>query len=103
MFHINECSKHPNFCVAYTLGYYFLNFEHSSPIILNEISDQEVIVFASELLLTEEMLLSNLGEILQLNISEMAKYFDLPIIVVQVKMDKISGANLIFPHLYIEH
>ncbi|MCC2251771.1 ImmA/IrrE family metallo-endopeptidase [Virgibacillus sp. AGTR] len=94
--HINPNIKNKEYFIAYMLGYFFLHAKPNTSIIFNKIENKEAIIFASELLLTDEMILAYEKKFKKGAIEEIAKLFNLPIPVVQVKLNGFYGNQFIF-------
>ncbi|WP_373895168.1 ImmA/IrrE family metallo-endopeptidase [Virgibacillus sp. CBA3643] len=98
LIHIHTNAPHKKFSIAYILGYFFFNFDPDNSVLFDSLEDQEAITFATELLLTDEIIFANLDQVRKLTIGEIAKFFNLPIPAIQIKINGISDGRILFPY-----
>nr|WP_240455858.1 hypothetical protein [Virgibacillus sp. Bac332] len=96
LIHINPRVKNKNFCIAYMLGHFFFNFNPDQSVLFIKMNNPETIVFATELVLTDEILFSQLSKISTISLKEIASFFNLPIQAIKIKLDGISNNRIIF-------
>lgn len=78
------------------LGHFFFNFNPDQSVLFIKMNNPETIVFATELVLTDEILFSQLSEISTISLEEIACFFDIPIQAIKVKLNGISNSRIIF-------
>ncbi|UJL47083.1 ImmA/IrrE family metallo-endopeptidase [Virgibacillus sp. NKC19-16] len=98
LIHIHTNAPHKKFSIAYILGYFSFNFDPDNSVLFDGLENQEAITFATELLLTDEMILANLNQVRKLTTGEIAKFFNLPVPAIQIKINGISDGRILFPH-----
>lgn len=96
LFHVNQSTSYKDFYIGYLLGHYFFNFK---PIIFSNANNHEAFAFATELLLTDEVLFSTLKKVKTLSIEDMSQSFHLPVSAIKVKLKSIPNSKIIFPRL----
>ncbi|MBM7634436.1 ImmA/IrrE family metallo-endopeptidase [Geomicrobium sediminis] len=99
LIHINSKANYKDYYIAYILGYFFFNFNPDHSVLFDRLNDEKSNVFASELLLTDELLFTDLNTIKSLTIEEIANFFNLPIHAIRIKMNGVPNSKVIFSYL----
>ncbi|WP_313955816.1 ImmA/IrrE family metallo-endopeptidase [Bacillus pumilus] len=96
LIHINEEIKRQEFTIAHELGHYFLHKALNTFKIANcstsleDKLEQQADIFASELLLTDDMITNALPKIQNCKQEQAASFFQLPITVIHYKYSQMQ-------------
>ncbi|MFP3421552.1 ImmA/IrrE family metallo-endopeptidase [Bacillus sp. SIMBA_161] len=95
LIHVNEKFNYEKLVIAHELGHFFLHknvntfkLANCSSVLENKLEHQAD-VFASEILLTDEMLTNALPEIENMTHIQIASFFQLPLFVIEYKVEQL--------------
>ncbi|MDX6158072.1 ImmA/IrrE family metallo-endopeptidase [Bacillus subtilis] len=97
--HINENAGYRNFVIAHELGHYFLHKKLNSfklsncSVSLEEKLEQQANIFASELLVTDKMILDANINFNEYTLNEIASYFRVPSFVIKHKIEQLKFSS----------
>ncbi|ATH94137.1 peptidase [Bacillus glycinifermentans] len=96
--HVNKKSNYPQIIIAHELGHFFLHknlntfqMENCS-LFLESKLEQQANIFASEILVTDKMLIDEMPRIQSWTYKQIASFFKVPLFVIE---HKVSQLNLI--------
>ncbi|MBG9771370.1 ImmA/IrrE family metallo-endopeptidase [Bacillus inaquosorum] len=99
LIHVNNSHKNKSYIIAHEIGHYFLHknlntFKLSNcSVILKDKLEQQANIFATELILTDKMLLDALPIIRDLTKENVASYFKVPLFVAEQKISQFKNTT----------
>lgn len=96
LIHINENASCRNFVIAHELGHFFLHKKLNSfklsncSVMLEEKLEQQANIFASELLVTDKMILEAGLNLKECSLNKIASYFKVPPFIIKYKLDQMK-------------
>ncbi|WP_326977691.1 ImmA/IrrE family metallo-endopeptidase [Bacillus inaquosorum] len=99
LIHVNISRENKSYIIAHEIGHYFLHknlntFKLSNcSVILKDKLEQQANIFATELILTDKMLLDALPIIRDLTTENVASYFKVPLFVAEQKISQFRNTT----------
>ncbi|MCY8074909.1 MULTISPECIES: ImmA/IrrE family metallo-endopeptidase [Bacillus] len=103
--HVNKKSNHPHIIIAHELGHFFLHKNLNTfqmekcSIVLGAKLEHQANTFATELLITDKMLMDEMPRIKNWTHKQIASFFKVPLFVIEYKTSQL---NFLTPKTSIE-
>ncbi|MEC0756383.1 ImmA/IrrE family metallo-endopeptidase [Bacillus haynesii] len=94
--HVNKKSKLPHIIIAHELGHYFLHKNLNTfqmekcSLVLGAKLEHQANIFASEILITDKMLMDEMPRIKNWTYKQIASFFKVPLFVIEQKISQIT-------------